>query len=169
MFLSRVNVAFLFWSLFPVFPRIQTVACVFHSQSNFIGSFFLYSPRRPTFSDLFHMRFHWWFWVAVSGILPFSNLFLLIFLISSSFDWLKYLGTLFRLRTNGKYINGWGIFVNSKRERDKSKQMTEQRRKKRRKKGEELKGKGLVLLEGRGTIGCYSEVSVIVGVQSLMH
>ena len=53
--------------------------------------------------------------------------------------------------------------------RDKSKQTTEQRRKKRRKKGEELEGKGQVLLEGRGTIGCYSVVSVIVGVRPLMH
>ena len=34
------------------------------------------------------------------------------------------------------------------RERDKSKQATEQRRKKRRKKGEELEGKSQVLLEG---------------------
>ena len=48
-------------------------------------------------------------------------------------------------------------------------QTTEQRRKKRRKKGEELEGKGQVLLEGRGTIGCYSVVSVIVGVHPLMH
>ena len=119
MLLSRVNVVFLFWSLFPVFPRIQTVACVFHSQSNFFGSFFLYSPRRPTFFGLFHMRFHWLFWVAVSGIRPLSNLFLLIFLVSSNFDWLKYLGTLFRLRTNGKYIYGWVI---SKRERERKKQ-----------------------------------------------
>ena len=55
------------------------------------------------------------------------------------------------------------------RERDKSKQTTEQRRKKRRKKGEELEGKGQVLLEGRGTIGCYSVVSLIVGVQPLVH
>ena len=59
-------------------------------------------------------------------------------------------------------------FLKTQRERDKSKQ-TEQRRKKRRKKGEELEGKGQVLLEGRGTIGCYSVVSVIVGVQPLMH
>ena len=36
------------------------------------------------------------------------------------------------------------------RGRDKSKQTTEQKRKKRRKKGEELEGKGQVLLEGRG-------------------
>ena len=55
------------------------------------------------------------------------------------------------------------------RERDESKQTTEQRRKKRRKKGEELEGKGQVLLEGRGTIGCYSVVSVIVGVQPFMY
>ena len=54
------------------------------------------------------------------------------------------------------------------REKDKSKQTTEQRRKKRRKKGEELEGKGQVLLEGRGTIGCYSVVSLIVGVRPLM-
>ena len=47
--LSRVDVVWLFWSLIPVFPRIQTVAYVFHSQSNFIGSYFLYSPRRQAF------------------------------------------------------------------------------------------------------------------------
>ena len=47
--LSRVDVVSLFWSLIPVFPRIQTVAYVFHSQSNFIGSYFLYSPRRQAF------------------------------------------------------------------------------------------------------------------------
>ena len=29
--LSRVDVVFLFWSLFPVFPRIQTVAWLFYS------------------------------------------------------------------------------------------------------------------------------------------
>ena len=55
------------------------------------------------------------------------------------------------------------------RERGKSKQTIEQRRKKRRKKGEELEGKGQVLLEGRGTIGCYNVMSVIIGVQPLMH
>ena len=55
------------------------------------------------------------------------------------------------------------------RGRDKSKQTTEQKRKKRRKKGEELEGKGQVLLEGREIIGCYSMVSVIVGVQPLMY
>ena len=77
---------------------------------------------------------------------------------------------LFRLRTNGKHIYTGGSFWKKKgRERDKSKQTTEQRRKKRRKKGEELEGKGQVLLEGRGTIGCYSVVSVIVGVRPLMH
>ena len=47
--LSRVDVVFLFWSLIPVFPRIQTVAHVFYSQNNFIGSYFLYSPRRQVF------------------------------------------------------------------------------------------------------------------------
>ena len=46
-----------------------------------------------------------------------------------------------------------GHFVNSKR--DESKRTTVQERTKRRKKGEELEGKGQVLLEGRGTIGCY--------------
>ena len=79
---------------------------------------------------------------------------------------------LFRLRTNGKHIYiRVGHFGKKRRERerDKSKQTTEQRRKKRRKKGEELEGKGQVLLEGRGTIGCYSVVSVIVGVQPLVH
>ena len=64
-----------------------------------------------------------------------------------------------------------GHFVNSERERerDKSKQTTEQGRKKRRKEGEELKGKGQVLLQGRGTIGCYSAVSVIVYVRKLVY
>ena len=47
--LSRVDAVFLFWSLFLVFPRIQTFACVFYSQGNFIGSYFLYSPRRQAF------------------------------------------------------------------------------------------------------------------------
>ena len=59
------------------------------------------------------------------------------------------------------YIRVGHFGKNSERERDKSKQTTEQRRKKRRKKGEELEGKGQVLLEGRGTIGCYSVVSVM--------
>ena len=44
IFLSRVDAVFLFWSLILVFLRIQTFACVFYSQSNFIGSYFLYSP-----------------------------------------------------------------------------------------------------------------------------
>ena len=51
MLLSCVNVVFLFWPLFPVFPRIQAVACVFYSQSNFIGSYFPNSPHRPAFFD----------------------------------------------------------------------------------------------------------------------
>ena len=76
---------------------------------------------------------------------------------------------LFRLRSNGKHIYiRVGHFEKTQREK-KSKQTTEQRKKKRRKKGEELEGKGQVLLEGRGTIGCYSVVSVIVGVRPLMH
>ena len=115
-------------------------------------------------------------WVAVSGIPSSSNLFLLILVSRFFFDWLKYLGTWFRLRTNGKYRYGWAILKTQRkrerkreRERDESKQTTEQRRKKRRKKGEELEGKGQVILEGRGTIGCYCVVSVIVGVQPLMH
>ena len=49
MSLSHVDVVFLFWSLFPVFPRIQTVACLFYSQTDFIGSYFLCSPRRQIF------------------------------------------------------------------------------------------------------------------------
>ena len=61
MSLSRVGVVFLFRSLFPVFPRIQTVASLFYSQSVFIGSYFLYFPRRQTFSDLLSMRFYWLF------------------------------------------------------------------------------------------------------------
>ena len=81
------------------------------------------------------------------------------------------MGTLFRLRTNVKYRYGWVILKTQKREteRDESKQAAEQKRKKSRKKGNELEGKGQVLLEGRGTIGCYSVVSVIVGVQPLIH
>ena len=63
MSLSRVDVVFLFWSLFPVFFRIRTVACLFYSQSDFSGSAFLLVVL----------------WVAVSVIPPFSNLFLLIF------------------------------------------------------------------------------------------
>ena len=55
------------------------------------------------------------------------------------------------------------------RERDESKQTTEQERKKRRKKGEEMEGNGQVLLEGRGTIGCYRVVSVIVYVRKLIY
>ena len=42
--LSRVNVVFLFWPLFPVFSHIQTVACLFYSQGNFIGSYFCTPP-----------------------------------------------------------------------------------------------------------------------------
>ena len=53
--------------------------------------------------------------------------------------------------------------------RDESKQTTEQGRKKRRNKGEELEGKGQVLLEERWTIGCYSMVSVIVYERKLVY
>ena len=60
-----------------------------------------------------------------------------------------------------------GHFVN--RERKRQKQTDDRTEKKEKKKGEELEGKGQVLLEGRGTIGCYSVVLVIVGVQPLMH
>ena len=59
-----------------------------------------------------------------------------------------------------------GLF---RKERDESKQTTEQRRKKRRKKGEEVEGKGQVLLEGREIIGCYSVGSVIVYVRKLIY
>ena len=59
--ITRFEVVFLFRSLFPVFPRIQTVACLFYSQSDVIGSCFLYSPRRQSFSDLFAMSFYWLF------------------------------------------------------------------------------------------------------------
>ena len=55
-----------------------------------------------------------------------------------------------------------------KTQRKRQKQ-TNDRTEKKEKKSEELEGKGQVLLEGRGTIGCYSVVSVIVGVQPLMH
>ena len=44
MSLSRVDVVFPFWSLFPIFPRTQTVAGLLYSQSNSIGNYFLYSP-----------------------------------------------------------------------------------------------------------------------------
>ena len=102
-------------------------------------------------------------WVAVSGIPPFSNLFLVIFSFWLFFDWLKYLGTLFRLRLNGKYICGW-VILKTEREGKRKKQTTEQRRMKRRKKGEELEGKDQVLPEGG-----LSAATVIVGVQPLMH
>ena len=78
------------------------------------------------------------------------------------------MGTLFRLRSNVKYIYGW-VILKTQRERNENKQTTEQGRKKRKKKGEELEGKGQVLLEGRGTIGGYSVVSVIIELQPLMH
>ena len=63
MSLSRADVAFLYWSLFPVFSRIQIVACLFYSQSDFIDGYFLYSPldKPQTFSDIFSMRFYWLF------------------------------------------------------------------------------------------------------------
>ena len=77
--LSRVDVVLLFWSLIPVFPCIQTVAYVFYSQSNFIGSYFLCSPRRQAFLIDFICVLLIVLWVAVSGLPPFSNLFLLIF------------------------------------------------------------------------------------------
>ena len=72
---------------------------------------------------------------------------------------------MFWLRSNGKYICGW-VILNTRRERQKQ---TDDRTEKKGKKGEELEGKGQVLLEGRRTIGCYSVVLVIVGVQPLMH
>ena len=69
MLLSRVDVVFLFWSLFRVFSRIQIVTCLFYSQSNFVGSYFVYCPRRQTFSDLFPLRFLFIvLWVTASGI-----------------------------------------------------------------------------------------------------
>ena len=49
MQLFHVDVVFLFWSLFLVFPRVQTVACLFYSQSDFIVSYFLYSLGRQPF------------------------------------------------------------------------------------------------------------------------
>ena len=61
MSLYHVDLIFLFWSLFPIFPHIQTVTCLFYSQSDFIGSYFLYSHHRQTFSDLFSMHFYWLF------------------------------------------------------------------------------------------------------------
>ena len=67
------------------------------------------------------------------------------------------MGTLFRLRTNGKYIYGWVIL------KTESRKQTDDRIEKKEKKGgeetsekcEELEGEGQVLLCGRGTIGCY--------------
>ena len=64
------------------------------------------------------------------------------------------MGTLFRLRTDGKYIYGWVILKTQRRKQ------TDDRTEKKageetREKCEELDGKGQVLLEGRGTIGCY--------------
>ena len=57
-------------------------------------------------------------WVAVSGIPPFSNLFLLILVSRFFFDWLNYLGMLFRLRSNGKHIYyGWVILKRQKRKK----------------------------------------------------
>ena len=67
------------------------------------------------------------------------------------------MGTLFRLRTNGKYIYGWVIW--KKRRRKQTDNRTEKKEKKggeeTSEKGEELEGKGQTLLQGRGTIGCY--------------
>ena len=78
MSLCRVDVVFLFWSLFPVFPRIQTVSCLFYSQSNSIGSYFLYSPPPPPPVDQpFLIYFNAFLlvvlWVAVSGIPRFQS------------------------------------------------------------------------------------------------
>ena len=86
-------------------------------------------------------------WVALSGISPFSNLFLL-FLISSNFDWLKYLGTLFRLRTNGKYIYGWVILKTERRKQTDNKTGKKEKKggEETSEKGEELEGKGQALL-----------------------
>ena len=65
------------------------------------------------------------------------------------------------------YICGW-VILKTQRERKRRKE-TDDRTEKKEKKGEELEGKGQVLLEGRGTIGCYSVVLVIVGVQPFMY
>ena len=65
------------------------------------------------------------------------------------------------------YIYGW-VILKGERERKRQKQ-TDDRTEKKEKKGEELEGKGQVLPEGRGTIGCYSVVSLIVGVRPLMY
>ena len=60
-------------------------------------------------------------------------------------------------------IYGWVIW---KRQRRKQ---TDNRTEKNERKGEELEGKGQKLLQGRGTIGCYSVVSVIVYVRRLIY
>ena len=69
-----------------------------------------------------------------------------------------------QLCKNGKYIYGWVIWKTERR-----KQTDDRTEKKEKKKGEELEGKGQVLLKGRGTIGCYSVVSVIVYMQKLVY
>ena len=64
------------------------------------------------------------------------------------------------------YIYGWVILEITEKEKEIKANRRQDREEK---KGKELEGKGQVLLEGRGTIGCYSVVSVIVGVRPLMH
>ena len=74
MSLSRVDVAFLFWSLFPVFPRIQTFAVYFILKAILLVVISCTPPVDKPFLIFFLLVFIG-SWVAVSGILPFSNLF----------------------------------------------------------------------------------------------
>ena len=69
-------------------------------------------------------------WVAVSGIPPSSNLFLLILISRSFFDSLKYLGTWFQSRTNGKYRYGWVILKTQRKRKREIRKQTDERTKK---------------------------------------
>ena len=109
---------FRFGNYFWYSPVYKPFVIYFILEAIFIGSYFQYSTRRQTFSDLFSKRFYWLFlWVAVSGISPSTNLTLLI-LVSSYFDWPNHLGTFFRLRTNGEYIYKWAILKTQRRQRN---------------------------------------------------
>ena len=166
--LSRVDAVFLFWSLFLVFPRIPTAACVVYSQSNFINSYFLYSPRRQAFLVGFICVFIGCSLGSSFRYSPVFKPFLVNFWFLDFFWLAKIFGNVVSVTYEWKVYILVGHFAKL-RERDESKQTTKQRRKKRMKKGEKLEGKGQALLEGRGTIGCCSVVSMIVGVQPLMQ
>ena len=81
--------------------------------------------------------------------------------VSVTFEWEAYIYIYIYI-----YIYGWVILEITEKEKEIK---ANRRQNREEKKGEELEGKGQVLLEGRGTIGCYSVVSVIVGVRPLMH